>query len=71
MSVLRDVLWGPHVLLLILAAGMWFTLRGRFMQLWRLPRLAAGALRGGDPAGGEHVSAFQALTASLAGSLTA
>ena len=69
MSVLRDVLWGPHVLLLILAAGMWFTLRGRFMQLWRLPRLAAGALRGGDPAGEEHVSAFQALTASLAGSL--
>ncbi|MGN0479375.1 MAG: alanine/glycine:cation symporter family protein [Hominenteromicrobium sp.] len=68
MSLLRTVLWGPHVLLLILAAGVWFTLRSRFMQLRRLPRMAADALRGRET-GGERISAFQALTASLAGSL--
>lgn len=68
MSLLRTVLWGPHILLLILAAGVWFTLRGRFMQLWKLPRMAADALRGQET-GGERISAFQALSASLAGSL--
>lgn len=68
MSFVRTALWGPHVLLLILAAGVWFTLRGRFMQLWKLPRMATGALRG-TGAAGERISPFQALSASLAGSL--
>ena len=68
MSFVRTALWGPHVLLLILAAGVWFTLRGRFMQLWKLPRMAAGALRGRRADGGK-ISPFQALSASLAGSL--
>lgn len=67
MNAVRTVLWGPHVLLLILAAGVWFTLRGRCMQLWKLPRLAVSALRGqGD---GGKISPFQALSTSLAGSL--
>ena len=61
------MLWGPHVLLLILAAGVWFTLRGRFMQLWKLPRMAAGALRGEGEAG-DRISPFQALSAWRAGS---
>ena len=68
MSLVRTALWGPHVLLLILAAGVWFTLRGRCMQLWKLPRMAAGALRGRRADGGK-ISPFQALSASLAGSL--
>lgn len=68
MSALRELLWGPHVLLLILFAGVWFTLRGRFMQLWKLPRRLPGALSG-KGADGERISAFQALSASLAGSL--
>lgn len=68
MSFVRTVLWGPHVLLLILAAGVWFTLRGRCMQLWKLPRLAAGALRGKGK-DGQSISPFQALSTSLAGSL--
>ena len=38
------------------------------MQLWKLPRMAAGALRGEGEAG-ERISPFQALSASLAGSL--
>lgn len=65
--VLTAVLWGPHVLLLILLAGVWFTLRGRFMQLTKLPGMTRGALCGTQRCGG--FSAFQSLTASLAGSL--
>ena len=38
------------------------------MQLWRLPQLIPGALRGRTESG-KHISAFQALSASLAGSL--
>lgn len=68
MTALRELLWGPHVLLLILFAGVWLTVRGRFLQLRRLWRLVPGALRGGTE-GGEKISAFQALSASLAGSL--
>ena len=40
--VLTTVLWGPHVLLLILLAGVWFTLRGRFMQVTKLPGMTRG-----------------------------
>lgn len=65
--VLTAALWGPHVLLLILLAGVWFTLRGRFMQVTKLPRMTRGALCGTQRCGG--FSAFQSLTASLAGSL--
>lgn len=65
--VLTAVLWGPHVLLLILLAGVWFTLRGRFMQVTKLPGMTHGALCGTQRCGG--FSAFQSLTASLAGSL--
>lgn len=65
--VLTAVLWGPHVLLLILLAGVWFTLRGRFMQVTKLPGMTRGALCGTQRCG--EFSAFQSLTASLAGSL--
>ena len=68
MTILWGLLWGPQVLLLILFSGIWFTLHGKFMQLWYLPRLIPGALRGRDESG-ERISAFQALSASLAGSL--
>ncbi len=68
MTVLRTLLWGPHVLVLILGTGVYLSFRGRFMQFWRIPKLLPGALRG-RTAEGEHVTAFQALSASLAGSL--
>lgn len=65
--VLTAVLWGPHVLILILLAGVWFTVRGRFMQVTKLPKMTHGALCCTRRCGG--LSAFQTLTASLAGSL--
>lgn len=66
MNVLTAVLWGPHVLALILLCGIGFTVKSRFAQVTRLPRLVGGALKGSGAGG---VSAFQALSASLAGSL--
>ncbi len=68
MTALRTLLWGPHVLLLILGTGVYLSVRGRFLQLWRVPKLLPSAL-GGQTAEGEHVTALQALSASLAGSL--
>lgn len=63
------LLWGPPVLLCILFLGMFFTVRGRGMQLWRLPLLWPEALRGEKRPDGRTVSAVQALSAALAGSL--
>ena len=68
MTALRTLLWGPHVLLLILGAGVYLSVRGRFLQLRRVPKLLPSALSG-QTAEGEHVTALQALSASLAGSL--
>ncbi|MBO5253858.1 MAG: sodium:alanine symporter family protein, partial [Clostridia bacterium] len=68
MTALRTLLWGPHVLLLILGAGVYLSVRSGFLQLRRVPKLLPGALSG-QTAEGEHVTALQALSASLAGSL--
>ena len=68
MTVLRTLLWGPHILVLILGTGIYLSFRGRFMQFWKIPKLLPTALRG-HMAEGEQVTAFQALSASLAGSL--
>lgn len=67
MRVMEQLLWGPHVILSILAVGIWLTLRSGFMQLRRIPVNACAALRGNSGEGG--ISALQALSASLAGSL--
>ncbi len=65
---LRDALWGWPTLLLILAAGVYFSVSTRFFQLRQAGRwLKAPLARGGESASG--LSRFQALTAALAGSL--
>ena len=52
---------------MILGTGIWLTVKGRFLQIRKLPAILPEALRGREKQGG--VSAFQALSASLAGSL--
>ncbi len=66
---LRDILWGWHVLLLILAAGVWFTWKSRFFQLRCLSRWMKQALSFGKGEQSGGISQFQALTAALAGSI--
>ncbi len=67
---LSAALWGWHVLLLILAAGAWFSYESCFYQLLHIGRWLRAAL-GSSGRKGEQGGAtrFQALTAALAGSI--
>ncbi len=69
---LTQLLWGWHVLLLLLGAGAYFTAATGFYQVRCLGRWLGAALasRGkGEGEEGGRLSSFQALTAALAGSL--
>ncbi len=68
---LTQLLWGWHVLLLLLGAGAYFTAATGFYQVRCLGRWLGAALASQDGEGeeGGRLSSFQALTAALAGSL--
>ena len=66
-EILASLLWGWHVLLLILAAGAYFSWSTGFYQLRCLGRWMKAALCPPQEQGG--ITSFQALTAALAGSL--
>ena len=66
-DVLQQLFWGWHVLLLILAAGAYFSWATGFYQLRCLGRWLRAALC--PPREQEGITSFQALTAALAGSL--
>lgn len=67
---LANALWGWHVLVLILAAGLWFSIRTGFFQVRRVSLWVKTALGSPKEARGRgRVSPFQALTTALAGSL--
>ena len=69
--VLADIVWGPHMLILLLGAGIYLTIRLRFVQLRRF-RLSFRLLLGHKDFGESskerkgEISPFQALAASLA-----
>lgn len=70
LELLADALWGWHVLTLILAAGLWFSIRTGFFQVRRVSLWVKTALGSPKEARGRgRVSPFQALTTALAGSL--
>ncbi len=70
LEALRDALWGWHVLLLILAAGIFFSFSTGFFQLRRVGSwLKAAVLGSREQKNGGGVTQFQALTAALAGSI--
>ena len=62
LNALTSTLWGWHVLLLILLAGVCCTVSGRGYQLWHAKSWLKEAVSGSR-------SQFQALTAALAGSI--
>ncbi len=63
---LRDVLWGWPVLLLILAAGAYFSYEGCFFQLFHPLRWLKAALGSGKERGSGR---FRAIATALAGSI--
>lgn len=75
LEAVRSALWGWHVLLLILAAGVHFSYTTCFFQArcflrWmKAAVLGSGAGRGGKRGSKGGVTQFQALTAALAGSI--
>ncbi|MGD8535828.1 MAG: sodium:alanine symporter family protein [Candidatus Aminicenantes bacterium] len=69
--LLANIVWGPHMLILLLGAGVYLTIRLRFVQLRRFGlsfRLLLGKREFGESAKERRgdISPFQALAASLA-----
>src|SRR5699024_6796047 len=62
---LNGVVWAPPLVYLCLAAGVYFTIRTRLIQIRRIPAIFRQIFTGEKSADG--VSSFQALTMSLAG----
>lgn len=70
LEIIRSALWGWHVLLLILAAGVYFSISTGFFQLRHLGKWFKTAVLGSAGRGKKGgVTQFQALTAALAGSI--
>ncbi|WP_349829343.1 alanine/glycine:cation symporter family protein [Brevibacterium litoralis] len=64
-AALNGMIWSPVLVYLCLAAGVYFTIATRMVQLRALPDMVKQTFRGEKSADG--VSSFQALTMSLAG----
>ncbi|MFH1143774.1 MAG: sodium:alanine symporter family protein [Candidatus Eisenbacteria bacterium] len=68
---IHSVVWGPALMVLLLAAGLWITLRTRAVQFTRLPlvlQTAGRAFRRGPRAEGD-VTPFQAMTVAMGGTV--
>lgn len=64
-ATLSGWVWSPPLIYLCLAAGLWFTIRTRLVQVRAVPEMVR-LLRGGHGSA-SGVSSFQALAMSLAG----
>ena len=65
LNSLNDIIWSSALIYLCLGAGLYFSIRTRFMQLRGAPEMVRLMFAGkGSDAG---VSSFQALTMSLSG----
>lgn len=62
---LNGVVWAPPLVYLCLAAGVYFTIRTRLIQIRQIPAIFKQMFKGDKSEDG--VSSFQALTMSLAG----
>ena len=65
------VVWGPHMLLLLIGTGLFLTYRLKLIQFFRLPHAVRLIVRGATRKDGSErnegdISPFQALTTSLA-----
>ena len=65
LGAVNDLVWHETLVYLCLAAGVYFSIRSRFVQVRQIPEMVRLMLRGEKSPSG--VSSFQALTMSLAG----
>ncbi|MBU1338723.1 MAG: alanine:cation symporter family protein, partial [Acidobacteria bacterium] len=71
-KTLAGIVWGPHMAVLLLGAGIFLTFRLKFIQVRKFPlavSLAFGPKRRGEEAGKKQgdITPFQAMSTSLAG----
>ncbi len=64
-STLNDIVWNPVLVVLLLLAGLYFSIRTRFLQVRRL-RLMVSTLFG-NKEGDDGISSFQAFSLALSG----
>ena len=64
-NTINGVIWSPALIFLCLGVGLYFSLRGRFLQVRHLKEMLKLMFDGRNDAHG--VSSFQALTMTLAG----
>ncbi len=64
-SVINGLIWSKALIALCLGAGLYFSIRTRFMQVRSIPEMIRAMFSGSRSAAG--VSSFQALTMSLSG----
>lgn len=65
LNTINGYIWSNSLVYLCLAAGVYFSIRSRFVQLRQIPEMVRLMLRGEKSAAG--VSSFQALAMSLSG----
>ncbi|CAN3128192.1 alanine/glycine:cation symporter family protein [Mycobacterium sp. smrl_JER01] len=65
LGAVNDLVWHETLVYLCLAAGVFFSIRSRFVQVRQVPEMVRLMLKGEKSPSG--VSSFQALTMSLAG----
>ncbi len=68
MKTLVDILWGYHVLFLIFLTGLRLSIRTSFFQIRKFPQVLKTVFKK-EKAKANEITAFQALTTSLAGTI--
>jgi AGCS family alanine or glycine:cation symporter len=67
-SVVNDIVWSPVLVVLLVGAGLYFSVRTRFVQLRRIGLMVRLLFRKRDKeAGAEGVSSFEAFCIALSG----
>lgn len=67
-EIINEIIWSPALVALLLFAGLYFSVRTRFVQVRKLPLMAKLLFKDGRQNGGEKsLSSFQAFWVSLSG----
>lgn len=68
LETLHDTLWGWHVIILIIAAGVYFSVASGFFQIKHMKKWLSASMPSAKKSS-DGISHFQALTAALGGSI--
>ena len=66
-NIVNDIVWSPALVVLLVAAGLYFTIRTRCVQVRRLPLMVRLLFNSGNTSEGKTISSFQAFCVALSG----